>query len=129
MFAQTDRPLQLTTPLGTDMIFVSGVRGREALSELFHYELEAYWQGTGAFPFSQLLGQPVTITLATEMWSDDGVATTGVRNINGIVSGIAQLDFDQYLHLRIQVVPKLWNLTRKAQSRIFPTFSPRSLRG
>ena len=71
MFAQTDRPLQLTTPLGTDMIFVSGVRGREALSELFHYELEAYWQGTGAFPFSQLLGQPVTITLATEMWSDD----------------------------------------------------------
>jgi type VI secretion system secreted protein VgrG len=119
MFAQTDRPLQLTTPLGTDMIFVSGVRGREALSELFHYELEAYWQGTGAFPFSQLLGQPVTITLTTEVWSDQGVATPGVRNINGIVSGIAQLDFDQYLHLRIQVVPKLWNLTRNAQSRIF----------
>ncbi|MGA2117088.1 MAG: type VI secretion system tip protein TssI/VgrG [Bryobacteraceae bacterium] len=119
MFAQTERPLQLTTPLGTDAIFVGGVRGREALSELFHYEIDAYWQGTGAFPFSQLMGQPVTLTMTNETWSDDGVVTTGVRNINGIVSSVAQLDFDEYLHLRIQVVPKLWTLTRNAQSRIF----------
>jgi type VI secretion system secreted protein VgrG len=115
MFAQTDRPLQLTTPLGKDAIFVSGVNGREALSELFHYELEAYWQGTGDFRFSQLLGKPVTLTMTT---------LGGSRLINGIVSGISQLEMistgvDQYLHLRIQVVPKLWTLTRNAQSRIF----------
>ena len=118
MFAQTDRPLQIKTPLGDDAIFVSGVKGREALSELFHYELDAYYQGTGGFKFDKLLGQPVTLTMTTELWAD-GVVSMGARTVNGIVSGIAQLEFDDFLHLRIQVVPKLWTLTRTAQSRIF----------
>jgi type VI secretion system secreted protein VgrG len=116
MFAQTDRPLQIKTPLGDDAIFVSGVKGREALSELFHYELDAYYQGTGGFKFDKLLGQPVTLTMTTELWADGVVS---MRTVNGMVSGIAQLEFDKFLHLRIQVVPKLWTLTRTAQSRIF----------
>ncbi|MGA2143901.1 MAG: type VI secretion system tip protein TssI/VgrG [Bryobacteraceae bacterium] len=110
MFAQTDRPLTIQTPLGKDAIFVSGVKGREAISELFHYELDAFWQGTGDFSFSGLLGQSVTLTMTT---------LGGARIVNGIVSAISQLEFDKYLHLRIQVVPKLWTLTRIAQSRIF----------
>jgi type VI secretion system secreted protein VgrG len=110
MFAQTDRPLTLQTPLGQDAIFVSGVKGREALSELFHYELDAYWQGDGDFSFSGLLGKSVTLTMTT---------LGGARIVNGMVSGISQLEMDKYLHLRIQVVPKLWTLTRIAQSRIF----------
>ncbi|MGP8244876.1 MAG: type VI secretion system Vgr family protein [Bryobacteraceae bacterium] len=110
MFAQTDRPLRLQTPLGADAIFVSGVKGREALSALFHYELDAFWQGSGDFPFSQLLGKPVTLTMTT---------LGGARTVNGIVNGISQLELDKYLHLRIQVAPKLWTLTRTAQSRIF----------
>jgi type VI secretion system secreted protein VgrG len=110
MFAQTDRPLTLQTPLGGDAIFVSGVKGREGLSELFHYELDAYYQGTSAFSFAALMGKAVTLTMTT---------LGGARIINGIVSSISQLEFDDYLHLRIQVVPKLWTLTRNAQSRIF----------
>jgi len=112
MFAHTDRPLTLTTPLGADALMLTAFRGREAISELFHFELDTRWQEkTKTLPFDQLLGQKVTIEIAHR---------SGKRYINGIVIKIVQeeqnLKFTKY---RLEVVPQLWLLTRKHQSRIF----------
>ena len=82
MFAQTDRPLILTTPLGTDAFLLRGFQGREAVSELFHFELQTVWQDQKKLlPFDQLLGKKVTIQIAT---------LTNKRYINGMVSRITQ---------------------------------------
>mgnify|MGYP003490494633 CR=1 FL=1 len=35
-----ERPLRITTPLGDDALFVVGLEGREAISELFEFRLE-----------------------------------------------------------------------------------------
>ena len=59
-YEQTDRPLQLFTPLGKDKLFPTDLTGREALSELFHFELIALAELQTAVPFEQLLGQKIT---------------------------------------------------------------------
>ena len=46
MFAQIDRPMVLTTPLGPDKLLVIALEGREAISEPFHFELHTAWQDT-----------------------------------------------------------------------------------
>jgi type VI secretion system secreted protein VgrG len=112
MFAHTDRPMKLTTPLGADTLLLTAVRGREAISELFHLELETLWQDQKKpLPFDQLLGQKITVEL---------VHRSGTRYFNGIVVKITQGGLDQkFIAYRVEVVPQLWLLTRQKQSRIF----------
>jgi type VI secretion system secreted protein VgrG len=116
MFAHTDRPLTLTTPLGPDALMLTAVRGREALSELFHFDLEALWQDSRrTLPFDDLLGQKVTVTISHR---------SGKRHINGIVARIVQAERDlKSIKYRLEVVPQLWLLTRIRQSRIFQHLS------
>ncbi|HWB83581.1 MAG TPA: type VI secretion system tip protein TssI/VgrG [Bryobacteraceae bacterium] len=112
MFAQTDRPMQLTTPLGDGKLLPVAFIGREALSDLFHFQVEAVWQDPSSpLAFDQLLGQKITLTVES---------AGGTRYFNGVVNRITQglrdLDFTHYF---LEVVPQLWLLTRKVQSRIF----------
>ena len=110
MFAQTDRPLKLTTPLGPDDFVVTAVRGREAISELFQFEVEAGWQHDDPLNFDALLGQKVTLTAAMR---------DGKRYFNGIVAGITQEGRDElFTYYRITIVPALWLLTRVSHCRI-----------
>ena len=39
-FTQDNRYLSVSTPLGTDALILRSVRGQEAISGLFHYELD-----------------------------------------------------------------------------------------
>ena len=112
MFAHHDRPMKLTTPLGADTLILTGVRGREAISELFHFELEVVLEDTRkAFTFEQLLGQEVTVEF---------VHTSGKRSIQGIVIQITQGDsVERFTPYHLEVVPRLWMLTRRHRSRIF----------
>ena len=34
-YTQTDRPLKITTPLGPDIVLISGLHGHEEISQLF----------------------------------------------------------------------------------------------
>jgi type VI secretion system secreted protein VgrG len=36
-YTQTDRPLIVTTPLGKDVLLLTGFRGHEGISELFSF--------------------------------------------------------------------------------------------
>ena len=109
-YEQTDRPLRLTTPLGDDALVVMSLRGHEAISELFQFEVEAGWQKTDPLDFAALLGQKVTLTIALR---------ENKRYFNGIVAGITQEGRDHlFTYYRITIVPSLWLLTRVSHCRI-----------
>ncbi len=112
MFAQTDRPLQLTTPLGADKLLPLGFQGREAISELFRFELQTAWQDTEEkLEFDKLLGKKITIELAIREHK---------RYINGMVSRITQGYRDKhFIYYVLEVVPDIWTLSRKRRSRTF----------
>ena len=83
-FEQTDRPMTLTTPLGPNALILVGLEGREAISQLFYFELRTAWvDQTKLLPFDQLLGKKVTVEIS---FTD----TNNKRYINGMVSRVTQ---------------------------------------
>src|SRR5262249_5270661 len=113
---QANRPLKGTTPLGEDALIVTGVSAREGISQLFQFELELIAETHREVPFEQLLGQKVTVEL-TQMGQPS-------RFFSGIVSRVSQGTRDgDVTTYRAEVVPQLWFLTRKWQSRIFQHLS------
>ena len=110
--AQTNRLLQVTTPLGPDVLLLTGFRGHEAISQLFAFELELLAENGTKVLFEKLLGQSVTVRLR--------LPGDTQRYFNGIIGRFSQggrdADFTQY---RAEMVPQFWLWTKKVQSRIF----------
>jgi type VI secretion system secreted protein VgrG len=112
-FLETDRPMKLTTPLGPNKLFPIEMHGQEAISELFHFHIEAVWTNESPLDFSSLLGFNITLEIDLP---------AGKRYINGIVQSITQgvHDPERFItHYFLEVVPEMWLLTRNEQSRIF----------
>jgi type VI secretion system secreted protein VgrG len=111
LYTQTGRLISLTSPLGEDKLLLTGFTGREAISRLFHFHLTTLSEDT-AIDFTTIVGQAVTINI---LQVDDSQ-----RYFNGIVSHFActgkEGDMTRY---ELEVVPKLWLLTRYADCRIF----------
>jgi hypothetical protein len=38
-YTQSNRPLAITTPLGKDVLLLTGFRGQEAISQLFNFQV------------------------------------------------------------------------------------------
>jgi len=113
MFAQTNRILKLTTPLGEDALVLTALRGREAVSELFHFEAVAVWQSSSALDFKNILGKSVTAEIDL---------APGKRYVNGIVKSISQGIHDRernITHYTLDIVPNTWILTRTMNSAIY----------
>ncbi len=113
MFAQTDRPLKVTTPLGPDALILTEFQGREAISELFRFDLRTGWSTEkGSLPsFEGLLGKKVTVELASLKHK---------RYFNGMVCKVTQHERDEHFtYYDLEVVPDIWLLDRKLNSRIF----------
>ena len=111
LYTQDGRLIALTSPLGKDKLLLTGFTGQEAISRLFHFHLSTLSEDT-AIDFTTIVGQSVTIDVVQ---FDDSK-----RYFNGIVSHFActgkEGDMTRY---ELQVVPKLWLLTRYADCRIF----------
>lgn len=111
LYTQTGRLISLTTPLGDDKLLLTGFTGHEAISRLFNFQMTTLSEDT-AIDFTAIIGQSVTINVTR---SDDSQ-----RYFNGIVSHFActgkEGDMTRY---ELEVVPKLWTLTRYADCRIF----------
>ena len=60
-YAQADRPMTVTTPLGKDDLLLVGFRGHEAISQLFDFQLDLLAENETEVPFEKLLGQKVTV--------------------------------------------------------------------
>jgi type VI secretion system secreted protein VgrG len=113
---QDKRPLKVNTPLGKDAIFITSFSAREGISQLFQYYLELIAPNNSDVPFDRLLGQKVTVELATIQDKS--------RFFNGIVSRFSQGQRDtEFTTYRAEVVPQFWLLTRKWESRIFQHIS------
>ncbi|MFO0823565.1 MAG: type VI secretion system tip protein TssI/VgrG [Gemmataceae bacterium] len=115
-FLQTNRPLTITTPLGSNALLVAGFRGREAISELFSFEFHLLAPTANPpVAIDDLLGQTVT--------ADVDPITTGTgtpRKICGVVTAVRQANQDrEFTHLHLTVRPAWWHATLRTNSRIF----------
>jgi type VI secretion system secreted protein VgrG len=112
-YTQVHRPLQVKTPLGDDRLLAVGFSGSEEISRLFHFQLDLLAENDNAIAFDQLLGQPVTLRL-------DLPGDAGQRYFSGLCSRVSQGGRDPtFTSYHLEIVPKFWLLTRRAQSRIF----------
>ena len=115
-YAQTNRALQVTTPLGDNVLFVTGFRGTEQISHLYSFEVNLIADNSTIVDFSKLLGQDITVGIATPVKG----GTTDWRYISGICASFSQGNRNkEFTSFYAEVVPKVWLLTRQAQCRIF----------
>src|SRR5260370_36364234 len=100
MYEKTDRPIKLTTPLGANALLLVELQGREAISQLFHFELKTAWNNkTQLLPFDQLLGKKVTVEISP---------SENKRYFNGIVSRVSQRDHDEkFTYYSLEELPEL----------------------
>jgi len=110
-FTQTDRALQIETPLGPDVLLLRSVSGQEAISQLFRFQLELLSETDDSIAFDSIVGKNVTIHLQTQ---------DSYRDFNGFISRFSQGSSDgRFTCYRAEMVPWLWFLTRKSDCRIF----------
>jgi type VI secretion system secreted protein VgrG len=115
-YTQANRPIAVTTPLGADVVLLTGMRGEEGLSRLFRFELELMAEDPQKVAFDKLLGGRVSVLLKLD---DDRE-----RYWSGICSQVSEVGRDVvFTHYHLEMVPQLWLLTRRARSRIFQNLS------
>ena len=115
-YLQKHRPLQVTTPLGEESLLVTAFRGGEQLSRLFSFELDLIAHNSTVIDFSKLVGNEISLRVATP--GQDGA--TDWRYVCGICACFSQGNRnEEFTSYSAEVVPKVWLLTRRAQSRIF----------
>jgi len=105
--------MRLSSPLGPNKLFPIAMHGHEAISELFHFQIEAVWTDDSPLDLKSILGFNVTLEIDLP---------AGKRYYNGIVQSITQgvHDPERFItHYFLEVVPEMWLLTRDVQSRIF----------
>ena len=121
---------ELSLAIGTGMEAVAGntlkvyrVRGHEAISKPFRYEIELERTG-GSLSFRQVLGKDATLTIGV---TDGGL--TMERRIHGVVEEFIveesadDADVTQHRY-RVVLVPRLAMLARNRQNRIHATSEP-----
>lgn len=114
---QENRYLSVSTPFGDDVLLLTGVRGQEAMFELFRYEFDMVSED-GDLDFTTIVGEDITASILL----DDDAET--VRTINGMVTEFSQGGFDANLwHYKAVVRPKFWLATRAAGCKIFQEMS------
>lgn len=110
--SQEARFLNLSTPLGDDVLLLTAFTGSEEMSRLFSYELEMF-SDEPSINAADIVGQDVTFSVE--------LADGSRRYFNGFVSRFVAGDESSERHriYRAEVVPWLWFLTHTADCRIF----------
>lgn len=118
-YTQDNRPMAVSTPLAKDALLLERLRGTEALSELFRFDLDLLAQPGQEVPFDKLIGQPATVRLVPR-------GSQRVRFVNGILSRVGQGGVSRgptgeatYTRYTAVLVPAFWKLTRVVRSRAF----------
>jgi len=100
-FTQDNRFLELTTPLGKDVLLLQSFSVSEKVSAPYTIELETLYKGM--VDANALLGQPITIKVKLD---------NGERYFHGIVNQLEIGDESERFRLyRLVAVPTLWLLT------------------
>ena len=105
------RAMEITTPLGPDVLLFHTMHGREELSRVSEYQLDLLSLKSD-INLDQILGKIVTITVALQ---DDSP-----RHFNGYVTRFSQGGtHGRYRRYHATVHPWLWFLSRTSDCRIF----------
>lgn len=115
-FTQDNRPLQLITPLGKDVLLAVGLNGEEVISDLYEFSIDclADVQDVVAnkIKFDQMMGEPISVALQ--------LPNNKKRFFSGICQCIEQSDSGiEFTRFQLTMVPTIWLLTKRWQSRIF----------
>lgn len=111
-FNQADRPIEIQTPLGDNVLGLRSLLVQEHLGRPFTIEVEL----SSANPdivFDDIVGQPVVVRMTLP-------GTQDPRYWHAYVSRFSWVgQTSRYTHYRATLVPWLWALTRSADCRIF----------
>jgi type VI secretion system secreted protein VgrG len=108
---QSNRRVQIKTPLGKDALLVSQFSGVEQMSSLFQFDLVMLSEKPD-LSADAILGKDVTVTYEPPSGPK--------RHFHGFVTEFSQVGFDNHYHqYQATVRPWLWFLTRSADCRIF----------
>jgi len=115
-FAQDDRLLTFTSPLGKNVLLPDHLSGTEGISELFFYQLDLLATSDheiGLADIKKIVGQKVSVGIQA---TDSGTQ----RYISGYVSSFEQCGGDEEFHnYRAYIVPNIWALTLNRNTRVF----------
>ena len=110
-YAQTNRRIAISTPLGKDVLLLRSFTGVESISQLFHFDLDLLSE-SDSIKFSDVVGKNVTLRIF------DGEGAE--RQWSGVVSRFSQgAQGSRFTNYHAQMVPWLWFLSRTADCRIF----------
>lgn len=111
-WTQESKLLTVASPLGDDVLLLRRISGREAISELYRFELDLISEDH-CINFDDMIGQNMTVGIRLAEGSEQ-------RYINGLVSRFVQLPAEGRLaHYSAEIVPRMWFLTRTADCRIY----------
>ncbi len=120
-YTQENALIAIDTPLGPDVLLLTGFIGTEEISRLFSFELEMLSENHSV-SFEDIIGKSVTISVI--------LADEEKRYFNGIISSFTQGRGGgegggdlRFSHYKATMVPWLWLLTRTSDSRIFQKLS------
>ncbi|MGE3807534.1 MAG: type VI secretion system Vgr family protein [Gemmataceae bacterium] len=109
-YTQANRSISIHTPLGEDVLLLEKIKGEEAVSRLFRFELDLWAEQP--VPFDKLLGQAATLKISFPNGSG--------RQVNGILTEVTKGGrLGELLRYRAVLSPAAWLLTHRVQSRIF----------
>lgn len=113
------RSMEVTTPLGSNVLLLERFEGTEALSEPFRFSLDLLATPDQEIPFNRVLGGEAVIRV-------EGEQNASPRHFHGMISQFTRggrvagpQGPSTYVRYRAEVVPKCWLLTLQARSRIF----------
>ncbi len=110
-YTQTNRRIAISTPLGADELLLRSFSGSEAISQIFHFDLELL-SANPSIDLESITGKQVTISATLPDGSE--------RYWNGFISRFAQGGQDSRMaSYRAEMSPWLWFLSRTADCRIF----------
>ena len=105
------RAMEITTPLGPEVLLFHGMHAREELSRVSEFQLDLL-SLKHDIRLDDILGKNVTVTLALQ---DDSP-----RHFNGYVTRFSQgATYGKYRRYHATVHPWLWFLSRTSDCRIF----------
>jgi type VI secretion system secreted protein VgrG len=113
-FTQENRPIRISTVLGTDVLLLQGFSGQEGVSTPYSYTLDL-WSEDASIDPTQLLNTAACITLQVP---------GGERPIHGRINRFTQLERQgELVGYRAELVPWFWFLSLSSDCKIFQNLS------
>jgi len=114
---QENRAMNIDTPLGKDVLLLTGLKGIEGISAPFRYDLELI-SGESDIDFAKIVGKSVNISI--------DLAEVGKRLIHGIITyfskadaGVTDPNAKRYYPYRATLQPAFWLLSLTGDCKIF----------